>query len=97
MVQFWETLLLDVWTFHGGAFRPHLELHKRAPLRHGHFERWLYLWRMSVDDLFVGARADKAKHRAERIAAAFESRLRSLEPRDEGAAASGPLVIEHVG
>ena len=49
------------------------------PLRSGHFERWLVLWRDTVDELFAGERAELAKAHAERVARAFHSRLEELD------------------
>ena len=91
ITSFWETVLLGARSYGGGAFRPHLELHTRSPLRHGHFQRWLALWAQTVDELFVGERAQLAKAHAERVAGAFVSRLDSAdERRDEDAPAFGP-------
>ncbi len=81
ITSFWETILLDAHSYGGGAFRPHLELHMKSPLQHGHFERWLYLWRETVDELFEGSTRELAKAHATRVAAAFESRLRTLRRR----------------
>jgi len=79
ITSFWETILLGARTYGGGAFRPHLELNAKATLKAGHFERWLYLWRMTVDELFEGERAELAEQHATRVAAAFQSRLRNFE------------------
>lgn len=79
ITRFWETMLLDAQTYGGGAFRPHLELNAKAQLKAGHFERWVHLWRMTVDELFRGERAELAKHHAGRVATAFTSRLRHFE------------------
>jgi hemoglobin len=75
ITSFWETILLGSRSYSGGAFAPHAALHARAPLRAGHFERWLWLWRGTVDSLFTGDRADQAKAHAERVAGAFQTRL----------------------
>lgn len=80
ITSFWETILLGADSYGGGAFRPHAELHARVPLRSGHFERWLVLWRRSVDELFVGERAALAKSHAERVARAFHGRLQGRSP-----------------
>jgi hemoglobin len=83
ITAFWETILLGAGTYRGGAFRPHAALNERAPLKHGHFERWLWLWRATVDELFAGPRAELAKVHAERVAGAFHARLQGLpEPAD---------------
>ena len=49
IASFWETILLGAQSYSGGPFRPHAELHLRAGLRGGHFQRWLALWEASVD------------------------------------------------
>jgi hemoglobin len=76
IASFWETILLGAQSYSGGAFRPHAALNTRVKLRGGHFERWLWLWRTTVDELFAGERAELAKSHAERVAAAFYARLR---------------------
>ena len=76
IASFWETILLGARSYGGGAFRPHAAVHAKSPLREGHFDRWLALWRETVDELFEGPRAELAKTHAERVAAAFHARLR---------------------
>ena len=53
IASFWETILLGAQSYRGGAFRPHAALHMRVRLREGHFQRWLVLWRETVDELFA--------------------------------------------
>ncbi len=76
--SFWETMLLGGQSYTGGAFRPHADLHAKVDLRPGHFQRWLTLWRTTVDELFAGDRAELAKAHAERVAGAFQHRLAGL-------------------
>ena len=83
ITNFWDTILLGSRSYGGGAFRPHIGLHFKVPLTRGHFDRWLYLWAMTVDELFAGERAELAKAHAIRVAAAFESRLRSFDGGEE--------------
>ena len=75
ITSFWETILLGGQSYSGGAFRPHAALNSRVRLRHGHFERWLWLWNATVDELFAGMRAELAKSHAVRVATAFHARL----------------------
>jgi len=82
ITNFWDTILLGGHSYGGGAFRPHLELNFKVPLTRGHFDRWLYLWSMTVDELFEGERAELAKAHANRVAGAFEARLRSFDGHD---------------
>ncbi len=71
IASFWETMLLDARSYGGGAFAVHAALDMKVELRSGHFERWLVLWRATVDELFAGERAELAKRHAERVARAF--------------------------
>jgi hemoglobin len=89
ITSFWETILLGAQSYGGGAFRPHAELHLKAPLRRAHFDQWLNLWTRTVDELFAGERAELAKSHAVRVARAFHQRLQSI-PSPGGA---GGLVV----
>jgi hemoglobin len=94
IASFWETILLGAQSYSGGAFRPHAALHARVPLRAGHFERWLWLWRTTVDDLFAGDRAELAKRHAARVAQAFHARLQTI-PLERSARSAGLAITQH--
>ncbi len=93
LASFWETILLGAQSYGGGAFSPHAVIHAKAPLRRGHFERWLWLWEMTVDELFSGPRAELAKTHATRVAAAFHARLEGF-PEPTGEELLGLTVIQ---
>jgi hemoglobin len=96
IASFWETMLLGAQSYSGGAFGPHAALHARARLRAGHFERWLTLWRTTVDELFAGERAELAKAHAMRVGRAFLSRLETLpSAADPAPVATGLSVTLH--
>jgi hemoglobin len=95
IASFWETILLGAQSYSGGAFRPHAALNARVRLRAGHFERWLWLWRTTVDELFAGQRAELAKSHAARVAQAFHSRLQAIPV--EGSGDGGGLAITQHG
>jgi hemoglobin len=96
IASFWETVLLGVPSYSGGAFRPHAELHAKVALRKGHFERWLGLWCATVDELFAGERAELAKAHALRVARAFHQRLeRFPSPADRPPGAGTITVTQH--
>jgi hemoglobin len=95
ITSFWETILLGAQSYGGGAFRPHAQLHMKAPLRRAHFEQWLRLWFATVDELFAGERAELAKSHAARVAAAFHGRLQTLPAG--GAPAGGLTITQHGG
>lgn len=99
IASFWATVLLGERSYAGGAFRPHADLNAKVPLQRGHFERWLVLWRESVDELFAGARAEEAKGHALRVATAFYNRLQgiSADPTLTGPPDGGLVVITQHG
>ncbi len=72
MCRFWQTVLLDEHTYYGSPFPPHAQL----PLEQKHFDTWQKLWSQTVDEHFSGANADLAKLQADRLAAAFLSKIR---------------------
>ncbi|HET8980991.1 MAG TPA: group III truncated hemoglobin [Solirubrobacteraceae bacterium] len=94
ITAFWETVLLGAQSYRGGAFAPHAVLHMKAPLRREHFERWLWLWQATVDELFAGERAELAKSHANRVAVAFHGRLAAMSA---AAVPDGGLVVTQHG
>lgn len=64
MVKFWSTLLLYTHEYKDDPLTKHLPL----PLTKEHFERWLFLFNDTIDELFEGQIADNAKKRASSIA-----------------------------
>jgi hemoglobin len=97
IASFWETMLLDAQTYGGGAFRPHAELHAKVKLLPGHFDRWLHLWRTTVDELFAGERAELAKAHATRVGQAFQRRLATLPAAGDPVPSGLGLVVTQHG
>ncbi|MFF2277497.1 group III truncated hemoglobin [Agromyces sp. NPDC058126] len=75
MCDFWESVLFDAGTYHRNTLALHVALDAKHPLTEAHFDRWLVLWRQTVDDGFRGEVADRAKVQGERIAASIRRRL----------------------
>lgn len=71
MYSFWQTILLDEYTYQGRPFPPHAQL----PIEAEHFDRWLQLFDKTVDDLFAGPVAKEAKSRGRKMAALFQVKL----------------------
>ncbi len=72
MYRFWQTVLLKEHTYYGSPFPPHAKL----PVTEAHFDRWLKLFRETVDQHFEGQKAEEAKWRAEKMAAMFHSKIK---------------------
>ena len=77
--DFWETILFTKPVYKRGpeVMNVHHELNKKIPLKKGHFTRWLYLFSTTVDELYAGEIAEKAKERADSIAKLMQKRLGS--------------------
>ena len=67
MYRFWQTVLLEEHTYSGSPFVPHA----RLPVELQHFEQWKALFNGTVDELFTGERATRAKWQGERMAEMF--------------------------
>jgi hemoglobin len=78
--DFWETILFEAPVYKRGpkAMNVHIDLAKKVPLRKQHFTRWLYLFHQTIDELFAGDRAEKAKERANSIAETIQKRIGAL-------------------
>jgi len=71
MYRFWQTVLLGEHTYIGSPFVPHA----RLPVEKQHFERWLKLFYITVDEYFTGELAEKAKWQGERMAQMFNMKI----------------------
>lgn len=71
MYRFWQSILLEQYTYSGAPFLKHVTL----PVGQEHFHRWLTLFYETVDNLFVGNKAQEAKFRASRIAEVFQFKM----------------------
>lgn len=71
MYTFWQTILLEEYTYRGRPFPPHAQL----PIDAEHFERWLQIFDQTVNDLFDGPVAEEAKSRGRKMAALFQVKL----------------------
>lgn len=72
MYRFWETVLLDKHSYFGSPFAPHAKL----PVERRHFERWVYLFKKTIDRHFEGEKADRAKWQGERMAEMFHLKIK---------------------
>ena len=64
MYRFWSTILLNKEGYKGNVMQKHIDLDKQVRLEKEHYDRWLSLWKETVDDLFEGEKAGEAKNRA---------------------------------
>ena len=71
IVNFWSSILLGDQSYQGNPFRKHINL----PIEGRHFERWLALFKRTLEENFEGEIAQEAMNRANTIAQMFQFRL----------------------
>lgn len=75
MYTFWENLLLGTARYNGRPFPKHAPL----PVDPTHFMQWIKLFEATVDELFLGEKAEEAKGRGRAIALVFMGKMGLLK------------------
>ena len=76
MYAFWNGLIFGKPGYVGAPFAAHVQL----PVGREHFSRWLELFRATVDRLYAGEAATRAKNAAASIAHTFAMRMGVIDP-----------------
>lgn len=72
MYRFWQTILLDEEkTYFGNPFMKHAKL----PISPEHFDKWLQLWKETLQENYDGAKTEEALWRAQRMGYVFQVKL----------------------
>jgi hemoglobin len=71
MYRFWEKLLFGKDGYRRNPFQKHVNL----PVSKEHFTRWVELFTQTIDENFLGVKADEAKRLATNIANSFQARM----------------------
>ena len=75
MYRFWQTILLEDQTYFGSPFVPHAKM----PVDKTHFEQWIKLFSETVDENFVGEKAEQAKWQGQRMAEMFHYKIEYIK------------------
>lgn len=83
LTDFWETNLFMVAKFKGNPMLKHriVDAGENYTINEHHFGRWLNLWFQTVDDLFIGEKADIAKNRARNMGTFFHIGIFNARPK----------------
>jgi Truncated hemoglobins len=73
--DFWETVLLNKNVYHNNTMKIHLDLNEKTPLTKDHFNVWLKYFTATVDELFEGQVALRAKQRAASVATVMQIKI----------------------
>lgn len=71
MHNFWENILFSNENYNGNPMCVHQKLHRKSAMTTAHFQHWLSLFRITVDELFAGVKSEEIKERAYNIASAL--------------------------
>lgn len=75
MYDFWENAIFYTGGYFGNPILVHDKVHHHIPFEPKHFDRWLLLFRTTVDELFEGSNAEMTKQRAASIATVMQVKL----------------------
>jgi len=75
LCKFWENILLAPNDYRKNVMQIHLDLNEKVALQPAHFKQWLALFDQTVDELFEGKVAQKAKNRAQSIALVMQTKM----------------------
>jgi hemoglobin len=75
IASFWESLLFQTGDYQGDPMAAHLHLNRLSKLELIDFEVWLGHFDATVDELFEGENAERAKQRAHSIATLMQIKI----------------------
>lgn len=84
MIDFWETNLFGIPKFRGNPMRAHqqVDASTNSGITQLHFAQWLRLWYQTLDELFIGERADRARNGARRMSTPMFIGIWSMRPEN---------------
>ena len=71
IAAFWALILIDQEGYKGNVF----DKHSHLDINNSHFDRWVQLFTQTVDEYFIGEKAELAKQRAKLLQYTFVSKL----------------------
>ncbi|MFK7950982.1 MAG: group III truncated hemoglobin [Saprospiraceae bacterium] len=63
--SFWETVLLGKMTYRGNVMRKHITLNAKEKITEAIFDKWIQVWKATIDTHFEGEKANEAKERVD--------------------------------
>tara|TARA_R110002050_G_scaffold11347_5_gene38363 strand:- start:1716 stop:2108 length:393 start_codon:yes stop_codon:yes gene_type:complete len=84
LTDFWESNLFGVRTFRGSPSIAHVNVDKNLnhTISQNHFAQWLQLWFETINELFEGELADRAKEMARRMSTGQYIHIWQNRPRE---------------
>ena len=84
LTDFWESNLFGVRTFRGSPSKAHVNVDKNLnhTISQNHLAQWLQLWFETINELFEGELADRAKEMARRMSTGQYIHIWQNRPRE---------------
>lgn len=68
MYSFWESILFGQMSYKGNPMAVHFPINQLEAMEKRHFEKWLELWKQTIEENFIGENASMAITKSENIA-----------------------------
>ncbi|MFY1048240.1 group III truncated hemoglobin [Chryseobacterium sp. GP-SGM7] len=68
MYSFWESILFGQMSYKGNPMAVHFPINETKAMENRHFEKWLELWKKTIEENFTGQNATMAITKSENIA-----------------------------
>ena len=78
IISFWNGILFGNSEYDGNIMLKHIKLDRLYNLEPGHFERWLQLWKETINENFNGPKAEEAISRANSIAKTMHYKIKII-------------------
>ena len=75
IADFWEAILFNKHTYRKNVMEVHQHISSLSNIKKEHLDRWLLLFRQTLDELFSGEKTELAKQRAQSIATLMDIKL----------------------
>ncbi len=83
MYDFWENVIFYTGAYTGDPMNVHKHLNNVIELKAEHFRSWTHLFNLTIDELFEGENAERAKQRALSIATVMQIKLSESSTKKE--------------
>lgn len=81
MYSFWETILFGQMSYKGNPMAVHFPINELQAMERKHFDKWLELWKLTIEENFVGENANMAIYKSENIAKLMSFKMEQARKR----------------
>lgn len=79
MYDFWENVLFHTGNYAGNPMERHQVAHQLRTMEKRHFDQWLLLFNLAIDELYEGENVEKLKVRAKNIAIIMQMKILGID------------------